>query len=247
MKNNNSERIRKYLEGLDPEQKRKFESDLQENEELSDRFLETVVKKWETDRLKRRIRENAGRAQHPRTIRLNRPGILAWASILIVLLVPSIFILINFFSEGKDIFTEEHLYYPAPGTIRGIPSENVNRPDILAEAFRSYSSGKFKKAHTLFERVIETGGADPGAAIHMYAGISQLRSGTPDHELTEDHFRKVLKTGNEYNQAARWFLALTLYEAGKTEEAKVIFSAIAEDEGAFNSVKAAGILNKFYE
>jgi hypothetical protein len=81
-----------------------------------------------------------------------------------------------------------------------------------------------------------------GTEITFYAGLCLLYQDTPDYEQAADFLREVVNTENIYQQAARWYLALSNYQAGKQDTTKELLHTILQTPGHVKQEEAEQLL-----
>jgi hypothetical protein len=248
MESKNQLIYRNYLQGkLNSTEKLQFESQLQSDEAFSDQFISVLIADYEDQRLRKLMRSEIS-AENDKSLSSSSGRFqvsLRWAALFLLFLLPTGLILKHYLQKNTTIITPEYAYYPSVSNMRGDSGEQVNT--LANKAFQSYRNEDFLQAGKEFEAALESVHSLNDTQLHLYAAISFLR--TNDALLLENasiHLEKVLAEDNPYNQAARWFLALTQYEMGKREEAQMLFQEIASAGTNFNSAKAKKILSEYY-
>lgn len=163
------------------------------------------------------------------------------AAIMLLLMIPAAFIF-YYSTASTCLITTEYMDYPSHGNHR---SSSSSEYQPMSEAYEAIRNQDFEKASAYFDGSLSDEKLKPES--HLYAGISLLwAKKDAQTELAVQHFREVLTTENDRNDAARWFLALGQFELGNKEEARLLFQEIANNPRHFRQQQAVVILEKYY-
>ncbi len=231
--------ILRYIKGNMPYEERvEFEKKLDTNKGLADEMMSYVVNEYEDDRLRSEIKQTQ---THFRFI--HRKNLLKWAALILIFLSPAGYFLQQYLNQSSSLLTDYYSDYPAQSIMRG----NLNAEAMTTRAFLFYAEQNYNDAAKLFREIIQSHSNETSAKLQLYAGISWLRTENPEnYQIASQYFREVLVIKNEFNQAAEWFLAISLFESGDKAEARGLFEKIADSENHYNQQKAKEVLKEKY-
>jgi tetratricopeptide (TPR) repeat protein len=139
------------------------------------------------------------------------------------------------------MITTVYMDYPVPGKHRNGDAASLPMND----AFEAFERHKFARAADLFENYFETPGKENTS--NLYAGISLLQTKkAKNYPRAIVCFERVLSSPNPRNEAAEWFLAIGRYELGQKDQARILFSKIADNPRHFRQAQAREILAEYY-
>lgn len=217
-----------------------FEQKLDANESLSDELMSIVA----LENLKRDLEKefDAFESSHPHPGRKILFGkVSRIAAIILFLIIPSAFI-VYYLNTPDHLISSRYMDYPLPGTHR---SAGNSKHQTFSQAIEAFNRHKFEEAANLFSQEADK----PAMAdeSHLYAGISLLwmKDDIQTKEAVK-HFKAVLATKNDRNDAALWFLAISYFELGNKDEARLLFRDIADNPHHFRQQQAGAILEKYY-
>jgi tetratricopeptide (TPR) repeat protein len=127
-------------------------------------------------------------------------------------------------------------HYPAAEVRMG-----PNADDIAAwkKAMAAYKNNHFSETTQLINSI-----TSPTNEQKFYLALSSIYQEKPDYNTAATLFKDfVVQNDAVYVEEARWFLAYSLFKAGKKEEAKTVLNEIVNSKG-YNHEKAATILKK---
>jgi TolA-binding protein len=107
------------------------------------------------------------------------------------------------------------------------------------KAMLAYKNNNFSEATQLINSI-----TSPTNEQKFYLALSTIYQEKPDYTTAATLFQDfVVQNDAVYEEEARWFLAYSLFKAGKKEEAKSVLNEIINSKG-YNHEKAATILKK---
>ncbi len=143
-------------------------------------------------------------------------------------------LILSYFTYSSILYSPQHLlasYYDSyrpPVVMKGAP------PDINQEweqAIRFYDKREFQQAADQFYMLIDNG-IYPNYIVQVYSGVSYLGTGIYEHaEYAREEFHKVLSTENDFNEPARWYLALSYVRLDQYDEARRLLRKISDEPG----------------
>lgn len=113
--------------------------------------------------------------------------------------------------------------YPAPINVRG------GNGNLQHEAMVFYQHEEFSKAIEAFNHVAAV---DKNEEIEFYLGVSLLGNKKPAEASVI--FEKLMLNSTHYEQAARWYLALSYLGLNKQDKAKSLLLKIRESDYQFD-------------
>jgi TolA-binding protein len=145
-------------------------------------------------------------------------------------------VVFNLRTESSDSFDSIVSNNRYPGTERRLgPNE-----DIIAwkKGMDAYKNNNFSEAAQQINSI-----ATPTSEQNLYHALSLIYQNKPDYTKAATLFQDlVVQNDAVYEEEARWFLAYSLFKAGKKEEAKTVLTEIVAKKG-YNHEKAATILS----
>jgi TolA-binding protein len=145
-------------------------------------------------------------------------------------------VVFNLRTENIDSFDSivSNNRYPATEVRMGV------NEDIAAwkKAVDTYKNNRFSEATQLINSI-----TSPTNEQKFYLALSTIYQEKPDYNTASTLFLDfVVQNDAVYEEEARWFLAYSLFKAGKKEEAKTVLNEIVAKKG-YNHEKAATILS----
>lgn len=243
-----SEWIDAYLlDELSESQKRAFEEELAENNELKEkvdayRAVKDGVEASGREELKERLK-----ALEERVTRESKSSkkTMAWyssriAAVLILFILPLYFILSNLNEvDSEEVFASHFKPYPvlANGTVRGDAADGP-----LSEGLRAYQNGDYTLAITKLENIKKR---DEGFSNgRFYLALSHLAN--------EDAVQAIpvlgaLAEDDEFklNEQAKWYLGLAFLRNDQPDKARDTFQELYETtQDSTFKVKAQNVLDE---
>ncbi len=242
---NEIQHIEAWFEGrLTDEQKKAFEKRLHDDADFRNRVknFEVALKTVEIDG-RHDLKQRLQKIHHEVINGKKRTGKL-WLKIAAIfiglMVVASPLIYRNVFAppDYEKLAMENFSTYPDILSRRS----DTPAPDImLLEAMSYYKNKDFQNASVLFAHLIEND-TTGNQAFYLYMGISLL--GNDDLQQASATFENIAgDPENEFYDQARWYLALTLLEEGKHQEAGKILEQIVRNK-SYNHKKAKKLLRK---
>lgn len=241
---NISDKINRYLNGkMETKEKAAFEQELDKNDSAQQKFMQVVALAFEKKRIENNIKElqKTHPAKRTKFYFLNS----TWAkvaAVLIILLIPA-GIMIKNYLVNDTLLNDHYLHYYSKTGFRNIQHQQT--PDPVNKAFELYRSKQFNKAAPVFESLADT--IKTPEEMYLYAGICNLQSGSKK-EIKKAIYQleRILQSKNQYNEAARWFLAIALFENNEKENARVYFEQIASADTNYRYNDAREVLETRY-
>lgn len=233
---NDIERIEKYVEGkLSLEETRAFAKELCDNTDLVSEMqaYQKAVKGIRDYGLKAELR-----TYHQEFFeKLANKRILYWKYISgiaasVIIIIGLVYILLFQSLSNSELFTRYFEPYPDIITTRNVDNSN------LAKGLKSYSSGEYEMAITIFNSLPPT---DPDYTTALfYMAISYLAITQP--QIAIDSLEKLNRIDKTYQEQVHWYLALSYLKLDDTKSAKKQLMKIEEKH--FKYIEAQELLDK---
>jgi TolA-binding protein len=139
-------------------------------------------------------------------------------------------------AENTDSFDSvvSNNHYPAAEVRMGTNEDVIS----WKKGIEAYKNNNFSEATQLINSI-----TSPTNEQKFYLALSSLYQDKPDYNTASTLFLDfVVQNDAVYEEEARWFLAYSLFKAGKKEEAKSVLNEIVAKKG-YNYEKAATILS----
>jgi tetratricopeptide (TPR) repeat protein len=218
------EYIEQYLDGrLSPEARAAFEQEIAKNPDLA-REVEAVKDTYKAAEVLAQMetRKQVGKLfAETQTSRRTAPGwILGIAAGFSILLAGAyLFAYLGY----SDQTLAQKAFTPYPDRITTMGDATA---DFYKEGMQAYNEERYEDAISAFRLIPDT--VVNYNAIELYLGISLLQNG--QLEESEAQLSMVEEQNNAYSEAARWYLALSRIQQGKTETARPLLEAIVKSE-----------------
>ncbi|MGX1930577.1 hypothetical protein [Flagellimonas sp. 2504JD4-2] len=143
------------------------------------------------------------------------------AAIVILLIIPTIFLL-NRTKSTSDLL-EDHLSapYDNPPVTRGEANQNSILWNQMALA---YGNQNYGGAITSLEAIIDKG--ETLAMAHFYTGLCYLYLKDPEPDKAIPHFQKVVDSENTFMEQGLWFLSLAYLQNNQESLGKQTLESI---------------------
>lgn len=242
--------IEKYLEGnLTGQDFQEFKQRLEEDSEFRESLeeMETIVSGIRyTGRRKIQHELDQLEANLPRLRQENETKVVAmrrtrtWAAAASVFLVA----VTAFWFFNKSQIGDEQLfisYYQPYPNVESPTTRGETGLSLREQAYAAYDLEQYDEAADFFDDIDEN---EKKEIDKFYQALSYLSSQDP--VMAEKMLTGYVKSGDEIMQGkARWYLALTKLQLGKTKESEEILKAIVTDE-TFNFKKADRLLKELH-
>lgn len=225
------EYIRAYLNGeLDASEAQAFEQRMDSDEAFGSLVAEEAVKYGERWELKQRLEEIRKQGERPqRTWSFARVAILITvltsACILAWLLWPK--------PDYPELFAEHFEPYRALSEVRGDQDEH------WTASMDDYRAGNYEDALKDLTEISE-----PKYLRDFYIGMCHLSVTEPEFDEAVTSLQRAVEGDHDYQQQARWYLALSYLGKGDMRNAKAALGQIAKQDGAFHQKEAAALLKQ---
>lgn len=231
--------IRRYINGeLSSEELETFNRML-ETDETGIQLSEDLVRHYERMKLKNQLEDIHVRSGGKYKTHVNPLWKVA-AAILILVLISLPFI---YQSRDKpaeepvegDYFAEYFEPYRAPVLVRGdAASENWR------QAVGSYQAGDYKSSIGFLNEYVQSGEGTDEA--EFYLGVALLSGDPPEPEKAISILESVARGTSDYQQQAKWYLALAYWKAGDTDNFSSKMKEIANTPGYYHHAEARRII-----
>lgn len=238
MKNFDENKIDDYLRGdLSSTEKLAIEKEMQSNPELAadikrQQAIIEHLKVLEYRRMSALVKD-VHQQEHSRSHLKAKPyRFLAVAAAILLMLTAGWWMWDN--NTSQDLYAQ---YYESYDLRFG----NRSTSDVLSEAGGYYIDGNFEKAIPLFEEALRAIPDERKASFAL--GIAQME--LEQWEQALPYFQQLIDSKDIlYAQNAKWYMALSLYQLGRMEEAQTLLSELSQDKQARFSKKASDFLQK---
>jgi tetratricopeptide (TPR) repeat protein len=232
--------IQDYLDGkLSGEALKEFEDALESDEELSQEIAsllhtEAGLRAAGYDSLKAEVQ------QWEQTFKLKKRGsaylLLAIAASISLIVVVSIFVLLNNQVSSEQLFAKHFGPYEDLILIRGDAGEEL--PQVLINGMQAYNQQRYDEASVLLDQYVNTHETKDKLPL-LYLGISQMMAG--QSQEAEANFNRAM-SDSRLRQQSEWYLALLLLKTNRQSDALVLFSKISSYPSHYKKMEASLIV-----
>lgn len=196
-------------------------------------MLKSKLEQWDLE-----VEEVKSTQQTSSKVRPLYQNLLKVAAAVLLIVIPTIFFLTT---QQQSTTLAMDYFEPFPNgvistsrTVEGNPKVN----GMLVKAFTYYESGQYQQASITFEEFAKTHTME--ANVELYQGISYLalKNLPKASQMLES---SMANSKGEFQEAAKWYLALTYLMDGKEKEALKLLDDLQHEGGEF--VKKAKVLN----
>ncbi len=221
-----NELLDRFFKGkLTEDEKLRFESLLQSNEDLREEFEfqqaahEAIVRNKHRE-LKDYLQEvDMEMREETKTVKMSHwKPIWKIAAVLLLLVCSTVLILKLIETEDSGAVSQSFISYysPYPNVVSPITrGEDFNPEDLEKAAFIAYESGNYGLSDSLFTRILPY----QTDYIQFYKGISKFELGEYDSAI--HYFDNYLYSdGTQLRDQAKWYMALSFLVKGDTTKGK---------------------------
>lgn len=185
------------------------------------------------------------RDQVPTKTRRINPRFLNIAAAVIGLVL-SVFLLRNeiFPTAAAEQLVASALETPYPNIYAA--NRNNQENSLRTQLGRWYNNGDYGQIIDLLEKDL-AGNPTLESSDYFLLAQSHLNQPDPDYTRAAQIFQQILEsqTPASLQQQTEWYLALSLYQSGATDQARNQFEAIAEQVNHYRQARAQSILEQW--
>lgn len=232
---NRNSLIERYFEdNLTPQEKLDFdhlmETDPSFSEEVS---FERNTKAAVTLEARKELKTKLQALESENNKKSNRKTWLSIAAMILVLLGVSMFFL-NQNPTADQLYAD--YFEPYPNTVAPIVRDASQESEEI-DAFAAYEQGDYKEAAARFQALSETSDEE---YLSFYRAISFMEL---DQMKEAEQIFTSTTWSSDYNEKAKWYLAMNYIQQNKITQAKVLLSEIVKDQ-SYKHEKAEKLLQK---
>lgn len=168
---------------------------------------------------------------------------IRWAAAVLVLGAVTWLIWSSLSFDSQKIYATHFTPYPNDlVSIERAAAPSSAEDDPLKKAFIAYQNNEFDKAVRQFDQLLASTSSD---SLLFFKAVALLSKG--DTELAINILEELNKKEDwRYNEAVRWYLALSYLKLQQTDQARSLLEQIVNQEGGhFQQSSAKEILEKY--
>ena len=235
-KNDTFELIERYLAGdLPPEEKAAFEERLLKEKALAEELEKQRLTHMATDIYAQLLTKEKIKTISQQVVNSKKRTrrLLSLAAAIAILIIAG-----GGYFFGSNNYSNQALaqkyfdVYPDRITTMGAITDVS-----IEQGMKAYNEKKFDDALDIFSSLPDT--IEQYELIELYIGITRL--GTDQVSAAINTLEQITNSGNQYAEAAQWYLALAYLENENPEAAIILLNKIVQDE-SFQSSNAERLL-----